>query len=70
MARHNQVILGRRNTKKIIYLACEGGTSGTEGTYADAVIQAKAWEISLMGAPEYSASSFAGIYKLTESITK
>ncbi|MDR2268818.1 MAG: RloB family protein [Rickettsiales bacterium] len=33
MARNNQIILGHKNPKKIIYLACEGGASGTEWTY-------------------------------------
>lgn len=33
MARDNRVISGRKTPKKIIYLACEGGYVGTEGTY-------------------------------------
>lgn len=33
MGRNSEVTLGRRTPNKIIYLACEGGTTGTEGTY-------------------------------------
>jgi len=34
MARNSKIsFLGRKNPKKVIYLACEGGTTGTEGTY-------------------------------------
>jgi hypothetical protein len=33
MARNNKINLGRKTPKKVIYLTCEGGTSGTEGAY-------------------------------------
>lgn len=33
MGRNSEVTFGRRNPKKVIYLACEGGTTGTEGSY-------------------------------------
>lgn len=33
MGRNSKVTVGRRTPDKIIYLACEGGTTGTEGTY-------------------------------------
>lgn len=33
MARHNKISPGRKTPKKVIYLACEGGSTGTEGTY-------------------------------------
>lgn len=36
--------------------------------YKYAVTQAKSWETSLNGDPEYTSSKFAGIYKLTEKI--
>ncbi len=36
--------------------------------YEHAVKKARQWEISLSGEPEYNASKFAGIYKLTEKI--
>ena len=33
MARHHQIAARRKTPKKIIYLACEGGSAGAEGTY-------------------------------------
>lgn len=36
--------------------------------YEQAVSKAHRWEVSLGGEPEYNASKFAGIYKLTDSI--
>ena len=36
--------------------------------YEQAVSKAHRWEVSLGGEPEYNASKFAGIYKLTENI--
>ena len=36
--------------------------------YEQAVSKAHRWEVSLNGEPEYNASKFAGIYKLTENI--
>ena len=33
MGRNSEVTFRRRIPKKVIYLACEGGTTGTEGTY-------------------------------------
>ena len=36
--------------------------------YEQAVSKAHRWEVSLDGEPEYNASKFAGIYKLTDSI--
>ena len=38
--------------------------------YEQAVETASQWETSLGGEPEYEASKFAGIYKLTEKIKK